>query len=259
MNYLSTYFCFKQIFFPELGVEIEMQSNGRKYEKRATENINKLLRKLFDMNKQQKHIILLIDEVVINYDDFDFSLLQLMYPFIHILIAINPAGFSLTKAVKIISPSGSNVLAVQLMTKHRNSFQIALLLAHANKFFNDEEDSYKCLDASEDNSLESSKLPSGPLPIWIQRSQESSDVEILDYLKAKFLHEVTNVTLVVSPLRQPFSQEADSWLNKERWKTSDFHTMTGSETETLVAFIDDNSAVMELLSRAKRILILVLV
>ena len=114
MNYLSTYFCFKQIFFPELGVEIEMQSNGRKYEKRATENINKLLRKLFDMNKQQKHIILLIDEVVTNHDDFDFSLLQLMCPFINILIAVNPAGFSLTKAVQIIPPSGNNVLVRQL-------------------------------------------------------------------------------------------------------------------------------------------------
>ena len=180
-----------------------------------------------------------------------------MYPFINVLITVNPAGFDLTKDVQMTAPSGSNVLAVQLMTKHRNSFQIALLLAHANKFFNDKNDIYKCLDASLDNSLESSKLPPGPLPIWIQRSKESLDVEILDYLKAKFLQDVTNVTLVVSPFRQPFSQETEAWLIKEKWQTSNFHSMTGSETDNVVAFIDDTYAVMELITRAKKQLILV--
>ena len=170
------------MYFEELGVQIDVQSNGRILAKPATENLNKLFKKIHEVYGQKRHIILLIDEVIVNYDDFDFSLLQLMYPFIHVLIAVNPAGFSLTKAVRIIAPYGNNVLAVQLMTKHRNSYQIALLLAHANKFYKDDNDAYKCLDASLDNSLESSKLPSGPLPIWIGRSQESSDVENWKYL-----------------------------------------------------------------------------
>ena len=82
-------------------------------------------------------------------------------------------------------------------------------------------------------------------------------LEILDYIKAKFLQNVTNVTLVVSPFRQQFSQETEEWLNQEKWKTSNFHNITGSETDILVAFVDNGSAVMELISRAKKQLILV--
>ena len=113
-----------------------MEPNGRIFAKSATENLNKLLEKIHGNNQEEKkQIILLIDEVVVNFDNLDFTLLQLMYPFIHILIAVNPTGFFLTKALQIIPPSGSNVQTVRLMTKHRNSFQIALLLAHTNRFY----------------------------------------------------------------------------------------------------------------------------
>ena len=69
-------------------------------------------------------------------------------------------------------------------------------------------------------------------------------------LKTKFLQCDTNVNLLVSPFRQPFSHETELWLNKVKWETTNFHAMTGSETDILVAFIDDKYVNLESISRA---------
>ena len=81
------------------------------------------------------------------------------------------------------------------------------------------------------------------------------NIELL--LKTKFLQCDTNVNLLVSPFRQPFSHETELWLNKVKWETTNFHAMTGSETDILVAFIDDKYVNLESISRAKKQLILV--
>ena len=99
-------------------------------------------------------------------------------------------------------------------------------------------------------------MPNGPLPIWVQRSSEITDEQVLKYLKANFMQEITNVTLVYSDLI-PFSTEAESWLEIENWKVLDFTNMTGSEAEVLVAFIEDATANMEVFSRARKQLIIV--
>ena len=76
------------------------------------------------------------------------------------------------------------------------------------------------------------------------------------YLKESFLKETINITLVHSSFKE-FSQEAKSWLDQEEWKVSEFVDMTGSETDNLVAFIEDATANMEVFSRAKKQLIVV--
>ena len=200
--------------------------------------------------------MILLDEIIINHDGMDFSELQFMYSFINILMAINPAGFYLTRPVQITSPSGSNILAKQLITRHRNSFQIAVLLAHINKFIQVQNDAYKCIDAANDRPLNATNLPLGYLPIWIQRSQDATDEEILRFLKESFLQEATNITLVHSFQKQ-FSTGVKSWLEQENWKVTEFRDMTGSETLNLVVFIEDIYSNMEVLSRAKKRLIIV--
>ena len=239
-----------------MNIQIEIKGASL-YAKPAVENINKLFSKLNEINnKGKKHIIILLDEVIINYNCIDFSGLQLDYPFITIIIAINPAGYNLTKEVVIKHPSRKNVLAVQLKTKHRNSYQIAVLISHINKFLNQEGGAYKCLDSANDKPLEPSNLPTGPLPIWIQRSPETSDEHVLDDLKSKISPEAMNVTLVHSGKRQ-FSYETNVWLQKANWNVCIFTDMTGSETEVLVAFIEDIFANMEVFSRARKRLIIV--
>ena len=213
------------------------------------------------MNGEKRQYIILLDEILVNNDGMDFSEVQLIYSLINILMAVNPAGFYLTKTVEITSLSGNNVLPKQLFTRHRNSFQIAVLLAHINKFYKERETlnlgaKYKCLDAVNDKPLDDSDLPSGPLPIWIQRSQDATDEEVLEYMKESFLKEAIGVTLVHSSRKQ-FSQEAKSWLDQEEWKVLIFRDMTGSETDNLVAFIEDTTANMEVFSRAKKLLIIV--
>ena len=79
---------------------------------------------------------------------------------------------------------------------------------------------------------------------------------MLQYLKESFLQEATNITIVNSFIRN-FSQEAKSWLDQEKWKVLQFSDMTGSETDNLVAFVEDSYANMEVFSRAKKQLIIV--
>ena len=183
----------------ELGIDFDLK--GGLFAKPAVENLNKLFKKINEINQGKKQYIILLDEVILNNDGMDFSELQLISSFINVLIAINPAGYYLTKPVQITSPSGSNVLARQLFTRHRNSIQIAVLLAHANKFYRDTNDAYKCLDVSNDKPLDTFNLPSGPLPIWIQRSLDATDEEVMLYLKESFLKETINITLVHSSFK----------------------------------------------------------
>ena len=226
------------------------------YSKTAVENLNELFSKLNEINRGKKHIIILLDEVMIHFDCINFSEIQLDYPFITIIIAINPAGYDLTKEVVIKPPSRKNVLAVQLKTKHRNSYQISVLIAHINKLFNEKGVHYKCLDSANDKSLDPSNLLNGPLPIWVQTHTEMTNEQVLKYLKANFLQKIPYVTLVHSPYIR-LSSKAESWLEKEKWKVLDFTQMTGSEAEVLVAFIEDSYANMEVFSRARKQLIIV--
>ena len=238
-----------------MDIQIDYDDRGL-YTKTAVENLNKLFAKLNEINKGKNHLIILIDEVIVNYDCIDFSGLQLNYPFISITIVVNPAGFYLTKEVVIKPPARKNILAIQLKTKHRNSYEIAVLIAHINKCFKDFGRAYKCLDSANDKPLDPSNLSSGPLPIWVQRSPEMTYGQVFKYLKSNFLHDTSNVTLVHSP-DMIFSADAELWLEKEKWKVIDFFQMTGSETEDLVAFIEDRYANMEVFSRARKQLIIV--
>lgn len=239
----------------ELGIPIESDDRGL-YTRIAVENMNKLFAKLNEMNKGKKHIIILFDEVIINHDCFDFSGLRLNYPFISIIIAVNPAGVFLTKDVEITPPSWNNILAVQLKTKHRNSYKIALLIVHINKFYNEENEDYKCLDSTNDKLLDPFTLPSGPLPIWVQRSPEITNIQILVHIKANILREASDITLVYSD-ETPLSSELESWLENEKWKFLDFYDIIGSETEVLVVFIENIGASMEVFTRARKQLIIV--
>ena len=240
-------------------IDLESQPDGRRYKKPAIENLNRLFHKIAKVHQGDKQIILLIDEVTIDNDCHDFSFLQLMYPFLNVLIAVNPAGFGLTKSIDINPPLGRCVLADKLLTKHRNSLQIAVFLAHVNRFINDKDYNYKCLDVAKDVPLEASTLFTGPLPIWIHRNEDVSDVTILKHLKVKFLAKATNATLVFSPNREELSKDTALWLNNDeiRWQVLNFANMTGCETDTLVVFIEDTMANMEALSRAKKHLIIV--
>ena len=52
-----------------------------KYARKATENLNRMFKKLYELNQDKnKQLILLIDEVLVNFDDFDFTLLLVRCP-----------------------------------------------------------------------------------------------------------------------------------------------------------------------------------
>ena len=123
------------VVISELGLHIEWKNGD--YAKTAPFNLKKLLNKINELNRGDKHYILVIDELVVNNDGIDFSLLELDFPNITVLVSVNPAAYFMTKEVVIKPPSRKNVLEVQLTTKHRNSYQIAVLIVHINKFYKD--------------------------------------------------------------------------------------------------------------------------
>ena len=73
--------------FAELDIQIDYDDRGL-YTKTAVENLNKLFARLNEINRGKKHLIILLDEVIINHDCIDFSGLQLVYHNITIIIAI---------------------------------------------------------------------------------------------------------------------------------------------------------------------------
>ena len=67
-------------------------------------------------------------------------------------------------------PCNSNTLSRQLLSRHRNCFEIALLMEH----FKHTSSLGSYLDPSNDLPLEKDTLPNGRLPIWIQCGERHS-------------------------------------------------------------------------------------
>ena len=85
-------------------MDVEIDTDRRLYTKPAVENLNKLFARLNEINRGKKHLIILLDEVIINHDCIDFSGLQLVYHNITIIIAINPAGLKMSYRVTLSNP-----------------------------------------------------------------------------------------------------------------------------------------------------------
>ena len=84
-------------------------------------------------------------------------------------------------------------------------------------------------------------------------------IEYRDYKhfdEVNFLQNSSSVTLVHS-IKKQFNHQEISWMANENWMVLEFTQMTGSETEVLVAFIEDTYANMEVFSRARKKLIIV--
>ena len=171
------------------------------------------------------------------------------------LMAVNPATERFQDALKFQSPEGRNVTSVRLLSKHRNTFQIGNLLAHFN---NDTigHKAYKCLPSSEDNQLDIHKMAQGPLPTWLKLGKDQNYSASLKYIVTDLLTEGSSVTLLYSP-KKALDSDVQSFCKDKGWKFTTLSDMTGSEDDTVIAFVEDSCANLETLSRAKTNLIIV--
>ena len=219
----------------------------------AVGNINKLIEKI---DKSIHHLIV-IDEILVKFDCLDFSELLINFLTIHLYMAVNPNGYSMTKPFVVIPPIGDNVFARRLRSKHRNCYLIAVLLSHVNYFLNQKNDHYKCLAASEDRTLDASTLALGHLPIWIQTTLPNTPEEnVLQYIKENYLKNETDVTVLIS-IRKILTEDFKKWCKDSGWTITNFLDMTGSERKNVVAIVEDVTANLEVLSRAKERLFII--
>ena len=204
--------------------------------------------------------ILLLDEVIPSTwnsdpskrDVFDLTQLQISKSNskVHLLMAINPVprcrGFD--KKMKILSPKHFNTLTYQLFMRHRNCYEIAILLEHFI-FFCEQ----GCLDSSQDIQLNKALLPPGRCPVWIERGRWVSDEEVLELIKRDYVFEYESVTVLHFGCH--VGGNISSWCEQNNWKCIEMNEMYGCEDQVIVIF-DVKGLRPEHISRAKNGLII---
>ena len=102
----------------------------------------------------------------------DWSFLDTTQKNTDVLIALSP-HFNLDRKFGqyvVHPPCNSNTLSRQLLSRHRNCFEIAILMEH----FKHTSALGSHLDSSNDLPLEKDTLPNGRLPVWIQCGERHS-------------------------------------------------------------------------------------
>lgn len=80
--------------------------------------------------------VVLLDEVEIFDDNYDFTNLNVNYDFIDIIVAFNPFSRHCYKKYDIKLPHGSKCLVERLRCKHRHSTEISFFILHYTKYHN---------------------------------------------------------------------------------------------------------------------------
>ena len=229
------------------------------------QKFQKLIEAIQEKADQTKKIFaILIDEMPPSffeccpeYQEF-FQFLQDKYPLVHIFMAISPSGKNLTKPIKIMFDSNSKIFAKQLTTRHRNSFLLSTFLIHLTYIYNRAKQSgskFQCLSPEMDVALDPKVLPEGDITLWYNKSENISDVEILTFLQKTYLPEDSQV--LVSPRQQNLSQSVYDWCLDNKWDVVSHGNMTGSERDLVITFADNNFGNLEILSRARKRLIII--
>ena len=114
------------------------------------------------------------------------------------------------------------------------------------------------LDISKDIELPDERLPSGPLPIWIEAPEGVSQLEILS--RVSQLHGINDTPVTVLYPFDKSEAEASQFCLEMKWRYAESWSMYGMEDHAIIlldATTEDGSLVPEFVSRASRKLIFV--
>ena len=214
--------------------------------------------------QENKIIAIFIDEMPPSffeecpkYEEF-FLHLQAECPLVHVLLAISPSGRNMTKSIVINFKHTGKIFVKQLRSRHRNSSLLSSFLIHMTYNYNKLKQSageYQCLSPSNDVQLDPSKLPDGEVTLWYHQSEDISDIEVLQFLDSTYLPQGGQV--LVSPCEQNFSLSVYDWCLEKKWDIVSHGNMTGGERNLVIAFADENLGNLEVMSRARKRLIIV--
>ena len=137
------------------------------------------------------------------------------------------------------------ILSRRLLTPHRNCHQIRqfnlFILHHHNK-----------LSLEED--VAAPLLPPGRLPLWVQKTEEESDVSVLEMLKEEYTNSLS--VTVIYMLSESY-KEVEVWCQEKGWRYVKEANMNGSEDECVVLLGDGIIGILESISRGRNMLVVV--
>ena len=209
---------------------------------------------------EDSHTILLVDEIMSSSEGAkaDWSQLITDRPNIDVILALNPQGIGGDVNFQVIPPPTSKkVLAKQLLMKHRNCFEISLLmewLKHLIHLKDGKLQSPSILDPSRDKELNSDNLPEGRTSVWLQKAEVISDVEILERIKSNHVRMSETVTVLFHGEDGP-NDVTKEWCDRNSWSYLDNHQMAGCEDQCVVLM--DCPVLLENISRARNGLVIV--
>ena len=236
--------------FLELGLEENL--------KKPLSDINKVIKALSERDSEYC-TILLIDEVFAekeneSWNDFELSYCDLTRPNINLLLAFNPLSLSFKNSYKVILPQHPNTMACQLFVRHRNNYATSVLISHWKAAY---ESILGYVDSSNDVPLNPEILPPGRLPLWIQRRENVSYQEVIDFIKSKHVYDHETVTLIYDEelINDQQKNEINQICTNNGWKSLDRLKIYGFEDQVVV--ILDLIPTPEQITRAKNALIFV--
>ena len=166
------------------------------------------------------------------------------------MIALAPWSYHTRGVYRVTPPADQQlVLSRRLLTPHRNCHQIRQLylffLHHYGRIH---------LSSAED--LAAPHLPPGRLPIWIQRTEEESDISVLEMVKEEYTGSLS-VMVIDGHDAQNYNEETRGWCRRQGWRYVDEDIVPGTEDQCVVLLARSINTYIEGISRGKNLLVAV--
>ena len=196
-------------------------------------------------------ILLVMDEILSGSNDgktSDWSNLTTNLLNVDFIFALNPLGFEHLN-FQVNPPIDENTLSYRLMCKHRNCYPIANFITYTNTHM-----LKTVLSPDDDSKLLLEQLSNGKLPIWIERTEDVSDIDVLSMVKEDHINPTRSVTLLYNAAK-PITESLRTWCQHQNWRYCPPEKFFGCEDQFIVTL--DTNVVNEVISRARNGLIII--
>ena len=143
------------------------------------------------------------------------------------ILAIRP--HSATPSLHCVTPpTSSDTIAKRLRTPHRNSASIQQYLRYRTQHHGKGH-----LSPTEDHVLPDDVLPPGPLPLWLERTEEVEDREVLARVKQDIMEEGKKVVLLYDR-DDGVSDDVRQFCIQSGWQCYEWFDYVGCEADTVI-------------------------
>ena len=167
---------------------------------------------------------------------------------VNYLLALNPSSRGGNGSFFDVTPPATLTLSYRLLSQHRYCVEIRRLIlyfiTHAGVGH---------LSPHLDHEIAAEIVPSGRLPVWIERTDVVEDVEVLEKIKEE--HVIQDETVTVIHEHHPASKAVSDWCEKYGWRYLSSGSISGIEDQCVVVI--DYEPSFEEISRARNLLVIV--